>query len=205
MAGDPSHSDRDDPRRPHTGRRRNEAARQAILDAALRVVARPGAVLTVETIAAEAGVGKQTIYRWWPGKYAVLMEAVAERAATDVPEPDTGTLLGDLIGFLTATFRGADRPSTAAALRALVVAAQANPDTHHVLAEFVGARRDALRALLARGRDRGELPAGADLDVLVDQAYGLLWYRLLLRHAPLDDAVARSLAASLIGYAGAGG
>ncbi|GAA3518641.1 TetR/AcrR family transcriptional regulator [Actinocatenispora rupis] len=205
MAGDPSHPDLDGTRRPHTGRRRNEAARQAVLDAALRVVARPDVALSVESIAAEAGVGKQTIYRWWPGKYAVLLDAVAARATRDVPEPDTGSLLGDLTDFLTATFRGADRGPTAAALRALVVAAQGNPDTHEVLAAFVGARRDALRALLVRGRDRGELATDADLDVLVDQAYGLLWYRLLLRHAPLTGDVAASLARSLVGSGGAAG
>jgi Tetracyclin repressor-like, C-terminal domain len=66
-----------------------------------------------------------------------------------------------------------------------------------VLADFTAARRAALRALLERGRAAGELAAGADLDMLVDMAYGVLYYRLLVGHAPLDAAAARALAAEL--------
>ncbi|WP_328540335.1 TetR/AcrR family transcriptional regulator [Streptomyces sp. NBC_00344] len=69
------------PARPHTGRRRIEAARQAILDAALRLLAEAdGASVTVSTTAREAGVGKQTLYRWWPSKGAVLLDAMWDRA-----------------------------------------------------------------------------------------------------------------------------
>ncbi|BCJ34755.1 TetR family transcriptional regulator [Actinocatenispora thailandica] len=204
MPGDSSHVDAGPTRRPHTGRRRNEAARRAILAAALRAAARSDAVPTVDAIAAEAGVGKQTIYRWWSGKHAVLLEALADSAAVQVPAPDTGTLLGDLTAFLTATFRGAGRPPVSTALRALAVAAQRTPDTATALRGFVEARREALRALLVRGVERAELPAATNLDVLVDQAYGLLWYRLLLGHAPLTDEAAASLAASLAGRPASG-
>lgn len=72
-----------------------------------------------------------------------------------------------------------------------------------VLAEFTAQRRAALPAVLERGRDRGELDPDADLDMLVDMAYGVLWYRLLVGHAPLDDDTARRLAGRLIA-AGAG-
>jgi len=58
-------------------------------------------------------------------------------------------------------------------------------------------RRAALRALLERGRDAGELAPDADLDMLVDMAYGVLYYRLLVRHEPLDEKAARSLATEL--------
>src|SRR6478672_6817511 len=71
--------------RPHTGRRRNEAARQAVLDAALRLlVESKGAPITVEAVARAAGVGKQTLYRWWPSKGAVLLDALTDRAGQDV-------------------------------------------------------------------------------------------------------------------------
>lgn len=187
--------------RAHTGRRRNEAARQAILDAALRLVARAdGDAVTVDAIAAEAGVGKQTIYRWWRSKYAVLLEALAERAATDVPTPDTGSLRGDLVAYLTATFLGASR--VAAALRALMADAQRDPQTAEMLGAYTASRRATLHTLLRRGIDRGELTADADLDLLADQAYGVLWYRLLLGHAPLSAAAATALADSLLVPAG---
>jgi hypothetical protein len=63
--------------------------------------------------------------------------------------------------------------------------------------DFTAVRRAALRALLERGRGAGELAADADLDMLVDMAYGVLYYRLLVGHAPLDEQAARSLAAEL--------
>jgi hypothetical protein len=66
-----------------------------------------------------------------------------------------------------------------------------------VLADFTAVRRSALRALLERGRAAGEVPADADLDMLVDMAYGVLYYRLLIGHSPLDEKAARSLAAEL--------
>jgi hypothetical protein len=67
-----------------------------------------------------------------------------------------------------------------------------------VLADFTAIRRAALRELLERGQNAGELPPSADLDMLVDMAYGVLYYRLLVRHAPLDERAARSLATELI-------
>src|SRR6476469_5167331 len=90
--------------RAHTGRRRNEAARQAIIDAAVRMVAEEGYEgFAMERLAREAGVGKQTIYRWWPSKAAVVAEAVGDRAQNTIPLPDTGTLLGDLSEFFVTT------------------------------------------------------------------------------------------------------
>ncbi len=74
-----------------------------------------------------------------------------------------------------------------------------------MLADFTAARRAALRALLERGRDAGDLAADADLDMLTDMAYGVLYYRLLVGHAPLDEQAARSLAAELTRPAAVGG
>jgi AcrR family transcriptional regulator len=80
------------PRRPHTGRRRNGAAKDAILDAAFRLLARPGTEgVTIEAIAAEAGVGRQAIYRWWPTKGAVVADALMRHARVVIPDRDTGS------------------------------------------------------------------------------------------------------------------
>jgi AcrR family transcriptional regulator len=184
--------------RPHTGRRRNEAARLAILAAAADLVGRPGAELTVDAIAVAAGVGKQTIYRWWPSKYAILLEAMVERARAVVPVPDTGTLAGDLTAFLEATFAGADDPHTASMLRTLMAGAQRDPKAAEVLRSFTESRRAALREVVERGEERGETAPDADLDLLVEQAFGVLWYRIMVGHAALDAASARRFAEALL-------
>jgi AcrR family transcriptional regulator len=189
------------PRRPHTGRRRNDAAREAILDAAFRLLSDPGTGaggLTIEAIAAEAGVGRQTIYRWWPSKGAVLADALIRHAEVVVPERDTGSFAGDVTAYLTDSFAGLADQGYSARLRQIVAAAQEDEHVAGLLADFTAVRRAALRTLLARGRDAGELAPDADLDMLVDMAYGVLYYRLLVGHAPLDEKAARSLAAELI-------
>src|ERR1700752_5393884 len=95
----------DGPRRPHTGRRRNDAAKAAILDAAFRLLSGPETDgLTIDAIAAEAGVGRQTIYRWWPSKGAVVADALARHARVLVPDRDTGSFTAALAAFLTHTF-----------------------------------------------------------------------------------------------------
>jgi AcrR family transcriptional regulator len=188
----------DTPRRPHTGRRRNDAAQAAILDATFRLLSGPGTDgLTIDAIAAEAGVGRQTIYRWWPSKGAVVADALARHARVVVPERETGSFTGDLAAFLTDSFAGLENERYADRLRQIVAEAQHDEHVAQVLADFTAVRRAALRALLERGRTAGELAADADLDMLVDMAYGVLYYRLLIGHAPLDEKAARSLAAEL--------
>jgi AcrR family transcriptional regulator len=187
------------PVRPHTGRRRNEAARQAILDATFRLLSDPMVeTLTIDAIASEAGVGRQTIYRWWPSKGAVVADVLARYAREVVPERHTGSFAGDLQAFLVDSFAGLQSEGLAGRLRQIVAGAQRDEHVAHALADFTAARRAALRALLERGREAGELAPDANLDMLVDMAYGVLYYRLLVGHAPLDEQAARSLAAELV-------
>ena len=112
--------------RPHTGSRRNEAAEQAILRAAAELLAaEESALITVDAIAVQAGVGKQTIYRWWPSKSAVLLDAMIQRADEVAPAPDSGDLQSDLRRFLRSTFAAA--PSSVLVGRLLD-----NPATRYV-------------------------------------------------------------------------
>ncbi|MFE3878595.1 TetR/AcrR family transcriptional regulator [Kitasatospora sp. NPDC059146] len=186
--------------RPHTGRRRNEAAHRAILDAALHLLAESdGTPVTIDAIARAAGVGKQTVYRWWPSKGAVLLDALTDRADQDVTDhPDTGALRTDLRAFVETTFDAAQQSTTASALRTLVREAARDPHLAELMQAFTATRRDALHGLLARGRERGELAEHADLDLIVDQVYGVFWYRFLLGHGPLDPTVAERLADTLV-------
>src|SRR5438270_5714664 len=92
------------------GRPRSEEARRAVLTAAARLVRRHGyGSLTMEAIAREAGVSKQTVYRWWPQKAAVVLEALNEAARAVAPIPDTGSLESDLRLFIRRTVAGASR------------------------------------------------------------------------------------------------
>ena len=89
--------------RPPNPQRRSERARQAILDAAFRLSAERGyAQVTVEAIAASAGVGKQTIYRWWRSKGAVVLDALLQAAEPEIGFPDTGDIRADLEKQITS-------------------------------------------------------------------------------------------------------
>ena len=183
--------------RAHTGRRRNPAVRQAVLDAAADLLAGPdAAAISVDAIARAAGVSKHTIYRWWPSKGAVLLEAMVERARREAAVPDTGDLRTDLEAFLAATFSAVERSGPL--LRTTMAEALRDPGAAEGLGEFAAARREELQGLLARGQARGELSSDADLSLMVDQVYGVLWYRLLIGHAPLDTDLAARLTRSLI-------
>jgi AcrR family transcriptional regulator len=184
--------------RPHTGRRRNEATRQAILDASLGMLLSGDTAITMDGLAAAARVSKQTIYRWWPTKAAVLAEALTAGAKARVPAADTGTVLGDLTAFLIATFRGANDPAVAQALRLIMAEAQSDPQAAEVLHAYTAERRTELRTILDRGRERGQLSADLDLDMVIDQAFGVVWYRLLVGHAPLTRRAAVALAKTLL-------
>jgi AcrR family transcriptional regulator len=184
--------------RPHTGRRRNEAARQAVLSAAMQLLRDPGRQeLTIDKIARAAGVGKQTIYRWWPTKGAVVAEAMAQSAAASVGLPDTGSLPGDLAEFFRASFTALQDRGMARLLVEVVSGAQRERAVADVLADFTARRRSALQVLFQRAQERGELRPDADPAVLVDLGYGFLWYRLLVGHEPLDATAAEALAEHL--------
>lgn len=150
----------------------------------------------MEGIAAAAGVGKQTIYRWWSSKAAVVLEALLEVARDTILEPDTGSLRKDLEGFLSATFVAVSSDSgVGPILRALMAHAQLDPDfAKGFYQHFISIRRQVLMTLLQRAQNRGELPKGAPLELVTDILFGVLWYRLLIGHAPLDEALARELA-----------
>jgi AcrR family transcriptional regulator len=186
------------PKRPHTGRRRNPEARDAILDATFELLSKDPGALTIDAIADAAGVGRQTIYRWWPTKGAVVAEAMARHAQAIVPVGGSGSFAENLTAFLTLSFAGLEDPGLLRALRQLAAAAQTDEHVAHALQDFTAQRRAALRALFASGQDSGDIRPDADLGMLVDMAYGVLWYRALISHAPLDAAAARSLAARLL-------
>jgi AcrR family transcriptional regulator len=173
-----------------SGRKRSERARVAILDAALALLRQhPYAEVSCDTIAAAAGVGKQTIYRWWNNKADVVLEALSEHARA-VTAPETGSLEADVRAFFEVTFRLVrGRHGTGTVLKGLMAEAQFDATFAQHFAIFIETRRSALHAVLARHSGADE----RELYTLVDMLFGAFWYRLLLGHAPLTSAVAATL------------
>jgi AcrR family transcriptional regulator len=184
---------------PRPGRKRSEGSRQAILAAALELTAEVGyGGLTVDGIAARAGTGKQTIYRWWPSKDDVLLEALADRAALDVVVPDQGSYRADLQAFLIASFALSRLPQVPDILRALMARAQIDEEFgQRFRASFLQHRRDALAVLVDRARDRGDLPGKLAPDTVADVVFGVIWYRLLAGREPFGDRLASEIASTL--------
>lgn len=163
------------------GRPRNEQARAAILAAAYQLVSERGYVaVTTADIAARAGVGKQTIYRWWPTKWAVVLEALEEWMRTVTPRrPPTS-----LSSYLIEICRGATL--SAPIFRSLIAEAQHDPELHRQLKrKLVEPRRAALRAFLPQLR-------GPERDLIAGAIYGAIMYQLLLGE-PLDATFIRSV------------
>ncbi|MEF2529548.1 MULTISPECIES: TetR/AcrR family transcriptional regulator [Streptomyces] len=182
--------------------RRSERSRQAILDAALALVGEVGYNrLTVEAIAARAGVGKQTIYRWWPSKAAVLLDAslaLSGEAADGggwTGFPDTGDLAADLKTVMRATVDELSDEKYAAPARALAAAGATDPDlgarfTEQLLEPQLALYEERLRS----AREAGHIHPGTDLRVAVEMLVGPLTYRWLLRTGPLTHAFADEIA-----------
>jgi AcrR family transcriptional regulator len=169
------------------GRPRSERAREAVLRASLELAGESGARVTMEGIAKRAGVSKETLYRWWPSKGEVMLEALAERGERAIPIPATGSLGGDLSAFMRATARALDRP-TRRALRALAAEAAAEPAfAVEARDRFLARRRAALATVLERAVERGELSAERAA-ITLDLVFGSLWYRLIFEVGPLDRA-----------------
>lgn len=177
-----------------TGRRRSQRAHQAILKSALAILTEQGyRALTIEGVAKRAEVGKQTIYRWWSSKAAIVLEALTVDAQERLPIPDTGSVRDDLELLLSSTLQELVQ-RTGPIVRSLMAEAQLDPEFGRAFREdFITQRRAVLFEVLQQGQRRGEISNTADLELIVDLIYGAMWYRLLNQHAPLDENFAQRL------------
>ena len=173
--------------------RRSESSRFAILDAAVALCREEGySKLSIEAIAARAGVGKHTIYRWWPSKGAVLTEALdREMTAGSAMFPDTGDILADMRATITEVVAIQADPDFGPPLAALIAEAQLEPGGGPLLLErLFKPRRTPIVERLRGAQQRGELPASFDVEEILEVIFGALYHRLLLRSGPLDAAYA---------------
>lgn len=177
------------------GRPRDLGSQKAILDAAFTVLQQEGyGAATIERIAAEAGVAKQTIYRWWKGKAPLFLEVLARQAGQAVALPDTGDFQEDLTILLAGTFSAVSE-TLRPLMRALAVEILQDEEFAGEMRDvFVQTRRANIKILTQRAIGRGELPVEADVELICDLVFGPMWYRLLFDHAPLDRNSAERLA-----------
>jgi AcrR family transcriptional regulator len=192
------------PARHHGNRHgRSEQARMAVLEAADDLLAERGfGGVTIEGIAARAGVAKQTIYRWWDSKADILFEALAVDADEHFTPPDHGDLGSDLRDHLRQLAAFLATTDAGAVWRALAGQAQHDPAVAaRFEAEFVARQRERDRAAFLRARRRGELAPGTDIDLAIDQLVGPIYYRVLVTRQGVPPAFTDALVARYLGGA----
>ncbi|WP_203994467.1 TetR/AcrR family transcriptional regulator [Sphaerisporangium rufum] len=185
-----------DPGKPNPARR-SERSRRAILDAARELVSELGyAKVSIEAIAARAGVGKQTIYRWWPSKGAVIFDSflVLSEDGDGVRLPDTGDIEADLKTVMRATVVEFADPAFEAPIRALNMEIIGDPALADLYREKLAGPVDVAKKERLRSAQRaGQLSADADLDLVLDVLYAPLYQRWLHRSGPLTQEYADAL------------
>jgi AcrR family transcriptional regulator len=141
----------------------------------------------VEGVAARAGAGKATIYRWWQGKGTLAIEAFLTAVTPRMDVKETGSAIVDLraqVQHAARIYRG----RTGQLLRELIALGQEDGETSKRLrTDFVQPRRESSIRLLQRAIASGQLPAQIDVDVLSDALWGPIFHRLLVSHMPIDQ------------------
>lgn len=182
-----------DDKRP-SGRPRSQSARKSILDATARLLQHVSLKnLAIESIAREAGVGKATIYGWWPNKAAIVIDAffeeVEQRTAFE-QAPTAVAAIRDQVVRMVHTIGG---PIGHIAAQ-IIAEGQSDPRVlEHFRAVFLRQRRAAASEIIRAGIANGEFRGDLDIELVIDLIYGPIWYRLMVGHQPLDDGLADRL------------
>ncbi len=177
------------------GRPRDEVARARILQAALEILEDTCFVnATSDAIAERAGASKATIYRWWPNKAAVFIEALREATALELPFPDTKDLRQD-VRLQLQNFVKLLTGRRGRTFKAFIAAAQSDPEVAEAFRKlWIEPRRAQARAVLRCHQQEGRLAANVDLGVFLDLLYGPFYFRLMTAHRPLTAAFADAIA-----------
>ncbi|HKE97565.1 MAG TPA: TetR/AcrR family transcriptional regulator [Actinomycetes bacterium] len=190
--------------RPKPGRPRDARVHQAILDTTLQMLSEVGyGRLTIEGVAARAGVGKGTIYRHWPSKGALVVEVISGPICPIATGkwtvrlgslPDSGTLRGDLLTFVQRVHFAFTAPLASETLPGLAMDLAQDPDLADRFREcVVEPKRACLAEALERARQRGEVGGEVDVHLLCDMLVGPVLYRSFLTRQAVDDEVAGEL------------
>ncbi len=176
------------------GRPRDEDVRVRILAGALELLEESGfANITTEAIAERAGASKATIYRWWPNKSAVLLEALREAVALELPFPDTGNL-GDDVRIQLRNFVSLLTGPRGRTFAGFLAAAQSDAEiAESFRTVWIEPRRKRAKQVLQKHQQNGTLRKDVDLGHLLDLLYGPFYLRLLAGHQPLGRKFADSI------------
>jgi AcrR family transcriptional regulator len=176
------------------GRPRSEESRAAILEATWKLLQTvPLRDLAIEAIARESGVGKTTIYRWWPNRGAVVMDTVIDRLMPEIAFPEglsaTETIVLQMQSLVKA-FSG----DYGRIIAQILAEGQACPKTLETYRErFLYPRREAAKVVIQQGIKSGEFDPKLDPELAIDILYGAIYFRLLVGHLPLDQQFAEEL------------
>src|ERR1700746_3336080 len=173
------------------GRQRSEESEDAILCATLQLLKKKTLRdISMEEIARKAGVGKATIYKWWPSKAYVALDAFLRKTNRMVPTPDTGSVRRDILEQLRSVMVFYRSPA-GHILGQFVAESQADKEFAALFRErFLKPRREAIGVIFDRGVERGEIGQNLDRELVLDFIYGPAIYRMIVAHAPLDAKVA---------------
>ncbi len=166
--------------------------------------ARPYAEISVETIAARAGVHKTTVYRRWGSKAELVAQALADAAAAAIEVPDTGHVESDLRALSRSVGAVLADPGGAAITRALLAGAAESAEIGALMDRFWATRLAAIGAIVDRAAERGEIPPGTDTAGLMNALAAPLYYRLLVTREPVTERDADRAAAAVLAAARAG-
>ena len=182
------------------GRPRSEQARLAILRSTLKLLAEKGfSELTIESVADHAGVGKATVYRWWPDKAALIADAFARSTKRKLHFPDTGSVRTDMSQQMRQLIK-IFRSRRGRIVSAILAAGQTDRGVIAAFRErFMMPRRQEAYATLQRGILRGQLPKKIDMDLLLDSLYGPIYMRFLIRHDRLTPEFVEGLCELTLG------
>ncbi len=170
------------------GRPRSEQSRRAILRSTMRLLEHTGFQdLSIEAIAADANVGKATVYRWWPNKGSLVADAFVSHAAKQLRFPDTGAVRAD-IRLQMKQWVEILRGRRGKIVAALISGGQSDKEVAEAFRErFVRPKRIDACQILQRGIDRGEIPRNVDKDLVLDSLYGAIYMRFLIWQGGLTE------------------
>jgi AcrR family transcriptional regulator len=164
------------------GRPRSERAHEAILEATLDLLLEEGFTrMSIEAVATRAGVGKATIYRRWPSKADLVVEAVACRKEQPFVDPDSGGVREDLVSLARQAFRPRESSEVTELMLRLASARARHPELQEAfMRHIVEPRRRIVADVLRRGVERGEIRSDIDIELALDVLMGFVSYRHMI-------------------------
>ncbi|NEZ64019.1 TetR/AcrR family transcriptional regulator [Leptolyngbyaceae cyanobacterium CCMR0082] len=176
------------------GRPRSWESKQAILTAAWKLLQTYSVrKVSIEAVAREAGVGKTTIYRWWPSKAAVIVDAFLAQVEPSLPFPKTDTASASLALQMRQVVKILSG-DVGRIVAQIIAEGQCDPEALGSFCDrFLKPRRNAARHIILQGIESGEFAPDIDPNLAMDILYGPIYYRLLVKHLPLDEAFAAAL------------